>query len=187
MKLDHFVCCIFASILVIFSCAQQYNCLSHDSTIGLCSNVSRNNSVPILSKVIHKPNNKFMKYFRKTDVTIRFPEVGELAYPITCILIKDIAANGTGGFAMIQEGGINFRHVKIYFKSQTGCDIRFNVDIFAQTPYGIPPTSYGTQVYPNVGAPYPNNAAQGYPAQPAGWIYPSNNYQQQQPYVFNRN
>lgn len=255
MKLNQFVRCIFGSFLVFLSCAQQYECLSHDSTIGLCSNVSRN-SVPLSSIVIHKPNNRFMKWFRKTEVRIRFPQVilsflfiflvskiehgnfqadqilhemsvrdllffanfydsfldhclllfssffftfpfnfnvcryffdqvGEFPYPIMCIHIKDIASNGTGGFAMIEEGGLNYRHARIYFKSQTGSDIRFNVDIYGQPPYGIPP-SYGTQQYPNVPGQqlYPNN---GVP--PVGWIYPSNNLQQQQqqPFVFNRN
>lgn len=75
MKFEQFVLCTFASILMILSCAEQYQCISHDSSVGFCSNVTRTNSVPLVSKVIHKPNNKFMKFFRKTEITIRFPEV----------------------------------------------------------------------------------------------------------------
>lgn len=85
--------------------------------------------------------------------------------------MKDNATDGTGGFAMIKAGGINFRYVVIYFKSQTGSDIRFSVDIYSQ-PSGIQPN-------------YPHNAAP--PA--AGWIYPQNNYppnNYQPQYSFNR-
>lgn len=81
-------------------------------------------------------------------------------------MIKDNATDGTGGFAMIKAGGINYRFVVIYFKSQTGSDIRFSVEIYAE-PYAAQPA-------------YPNAVAQ-----PAGWIYPQqNNYQPQ--YGFNR-
>lgn len=143
--------------------------------------------------------------------------------------MKDNATDGTGGFAMIKEGtnrkkkqltsnltisstnhrtlyfllgGIRYKHVVIYFKSQSGKDIRFRIDIYAEPSFGIPVTSsYGIPPYPNNVAipPYPNNVA--YPSNaavppypnnaavpPAGWIYPANTYQpQQQPYVFNRN
>lgn len=31
-----------------------------------------------MAKMIHKPNNKYFKLFRKTDVTMRFPEVNNV-------------------------------------------------------------------------------------------------------------
>lgn len=115
-------------------------------------------------------------------------------------MMRDNATDGTGGFAMIKEGGINFKYVKIYFKSQTGHDIRFVVDIYAQPPYVSVPATTFVQQQQHPGAfvqqqqqqplPYPNNAAQ-----PIGWIpavqpmpaYPANTYQPQNPqYVFNR-
>lgn len=75
---------------------------------------------------------------------------GELAIPINCVMLKDIATDGSGGYATIKEGGYNYRHVTINFKSQRGGDIRFGVDL------------YGNQ------APvYPNQQQH-----PAGWIYP---------------
>lgn len=84
--------------------------------------------------------------------------------------MKDHATDGTGGFAMIKEAGINFRHVTVYFKSQSGCDIHFSIEIFTQPSYAVP--SYGVPPYPNIAA------------QPAGWIHSPNTYQQ---YAFNRN
>lgn len=75
MKLEHFVCCTVVSIFVILSCAQQYHCLSHDSIVGYCTDVKRGVVQPVLSKTVHKPNNKWFKALRKTDVTLRLPEV----------------------------------------------------------------------------------------------------------------
>lgn len=96
--------------------------------------------------------------------------------------MKDNETDGTGGFAMIKEGGIHYKHVVIYFKSQTGHDIRFAVDIFAQPVQQTPPI---VNPLPAFGSPSPTY---GTAVQPAGWIYPSNTYQlQQSPYVFNRN
>lgn len=83
--------------------------------------------------------------------------------PINCIMMRDYASDGTGGFAMIKEGGINYKHAVINFKSQRGKEIRFILDIYAD--------SYVQPIYPSISA------------QPAGWIYPTNNQQQ---YTFNR-
>lgn len=74
MKLIIFVSCV----LFVISCAHHSCGLSHDSNIGYCSNISQNRSVPVMAKMIHKPNNKYFKLFRKTDVTMRFPEVNNV-------------------------------------------------------------------------------------------------------------
>lgn len=85
-----------------------------------------------------------------------------MASPIACVMIKDQAKDGSGGYATIKEGGFNYRHVTINFKSQRGKDIQFAVDI-----YGSP---YAQPIYPNA---QPQ-------AHPAGWVYP-------QQFVYNRN
>lgn len=69
MKLAIFVC----SVVWLILCVRHSDGISHDSIIGYCSNVTRN--PPCVSKIVHKPNNRYFKMFRKTDVTIRFPEV----------------------------------------------------------------------------------------------------------------
>lgn len=90
--------------------------------------------------------------------------------PINCINIRDKTTDGTGAFANIKEGGINYKYVVLHFKSQRGNGIRFIVDIYAQYPY--------------VQSIYPSIVAQ----QPAGFIYPTNvNQQLQQQYAFGRN
>lgn len=90
-------------------------------------------------------------------------QIGELSSPIRCIILRDKATDGTGGFAIIKEGGINYRHVVVHFKSQRGSDIRFTIDIYAEQNAFVAP------MYPGV------------VSQP-GWIYPN----QQQQYTFNR-
>lgn len=80
-------------------------------------------------------------------------------------MLRDKATDGSGGFAMIKSGGINYRNAVVYFKSQTGGDIRFTVDIYCQP--------VNSQPY------YQPNAV----AHPAGWVYPpQNNYPQQNNY-----
>lgn len=83
--------------------------------------------------------------------------------------MKDNSKSGTGGFAMIKEGGINFRYVKIYFKSQTGGDIKFTIDIFGDGGAAIrpnaqaPPAGWIPQNIPQSNYPnYPNNYPTGY-------------------------
>lgn len=92
------------------------------------------------------------------------------------MVIKDNSKRGTGGFATVREGGINFRYVKIFFKSQTGGDIKFVVELYANS----------------------NTIQSNLQAQQPGWIYPqnvpnsyANNYPigyqpPHQPYPFNR-
>lgn len=83
--------------------------------------------------------------------------------------MRDNATDGSGGFAMVKEGGINYKHVVINFKSQRGKDIRFKIEMY--------PDPYVRPIYPNI------------PVPPAGWIYPNQQQQynqQQQPYTFNR-
>lgn len=64
--------CITFTIIVLI---KQSYCVSHDSEIGNCSNVGWDRSIPMFSTNIHKPNNRWFSTFRKTDYTVRFPEV----------------------------------------------------------------------------------------------------------------
>lgn len=86
--------------------------------------------------------------------------MGELNAPITCISIIDNEKNGDGGYAMIKEGGINYRHVTIEFVSQTGGDIKFMVYLYGDV---------GPPVAPNM------------PSPPIGWNFSSNNQPNNQP------
>lgn len=99
-------------------------------------------------------------------------QTGELNVPITCVTIQDNEKNGKGGYAMIKEGGINYRHITVEFVSQTGGDIKFTVYLYGDN---------GPTMQTNV---------QAHPA--AGWVYPQNipqnvqpNYPYQQPYPYN--
>lgn len=50
--------------------------------------------------------------------------------PITCIQVIDQFRDGRGGYAMIVGGGINSNWTQIYFQSQPGGHIFFNVTVF---------------------------------------------------------
>ncbi|KAJ6649093.1 hypothetical protein Bhyg_04326 [Pseudolycoriella hygida] len=141
----------------VLLCAYHYQGLPHDTIIGECFN--RNRTSPVISKVVYKPNNKFFRSFRKTNLTLRLPEKFEFDKPITCISIKDNATDGRGGFARVMDGGINFRYVVLDFKSQSGGDIRFTVDIYTDPMGSVKP------VYPNIQSP------------PIGWVQPPNSHQ----------
>lgn len=80
--------------------------------------------------------------------------------------MKDLDKYGSGGFASIQEGGINYRHVKIYFKSQRGGDIKFSVNVIANSTASTP---HNQQQF------NPNYAQPGY-QQPVNQYQPANQY-----------
>lgn len=94
--------------------------------------------------------------------------------PITCIEARDNSKSGTGAFAMVKEGGINYRYVKMYFKSQTGGDIKFTVDIYAdggiRTNAQAQPAGWIPQNVPQ--SNYPN----AYPNYPTGYQPPQSPY-----------
>lgn len=62
-------------VIALFSCAHVARSVGHDVNVGFCTNVIWNRSVPMMTKVVHKQNNRMFKMFRKTNLTIRFPEV----------------------------------------------------------------------------------------------------------------
>lgn len=75
MKLKQFVRYVITSALAIFSCVQFSSGLSHDLSIGHCTDMTGNRSIPMLTQVVAKNNNKWFSSFRKTDITLRFPRV----------------------------------------------------------------------------------------------------------------
>lgn len=88
------------------------------------------------------------------------------------MMFKDNARDGNGAFTTIKSGGVGYRHVYIYFRSQRGGDINFDVGIYAdpshvgggmiQPQYSPPPT------YPIAQPPY-HGAQPAYTAQQMGW------------------
>lgn len=65
----------FLSVIALFSCSHVAQSVSHDSNIGFCTNFVWNRSVPLMTTVVHKQNNRMFRMFRKTDLTLRFPQV----------------------------------------------------------------------------------------------------------------
>lgn len=96
-------------------------------------------------------------------------------------MMKDNARDGTGAFATVQSGGVNYRHVVIYFRTQRGGDINFDVGIYGDgsRPAVQPPY---TNSYPPIGW---NQPPQQQPPSPQyGWNYLQN--QNQYPYGHGR-
>lgn len=55
---------------------------------------------------------------------------GEFKTPIKCIIIENNNhTDRNRGFAMVQSGGVNYRHVFLYFRG----DVNFNIDIYGDT------------------------------------------------------
>lgn len=73
MERNHFLWCTFTSVIVFLSCVQQIQCLSHDLRFGNC-NIT-NQTIPVVSKIIHKPNTGFWSFLKKKEYTCRLPEV----------------------------------------------------------------------------------------------------------------
>lgn len=55
----------------------QAYCISHNVQLGICGNgtISRNDPSLLLARNIHKPNNRYFSFMRKTEYTVRLPEV----------------------------------------------------------------------------------------------------------------
>lgn len=99
-------------------------------------------------------------------------------------MIKDNARDGSGGFATVKSGGINYRNAVIYFRSQRGGDINFDVGIYSDAPsagfggggggggavYAPQPAYTASQIG---WRPQPQPIP---PQQPYGWVYPPNQY-----------
>ncbi|XP_044755968.1 uncharacterized protein LOC123314719 [Coccinella septempunctata] len=69
------------------------------------------------------------RWFRFIEETISFPEVGINKDPITCIMVKDLAKDGQGGYATV-DGNVGGNSVKIYLRSQLGQGLHFSVAVY---------------------------------------------------------
>lgn len=98
-------------------------------------------------------------------------------------MIKDNARDGSGGFATVKSGGVGYRSVLMYFRTQRGGDINFDVGIYGdQSGVGGGAIQSGVRG----GAIQPAYTAQqmGWRPQPPplppqqqyGWNYPQNQY-----------
>lgn len=91
-------------------------------------------------------------------------------------MIKDNARDGSGGFATVESGGVNYRYVTIYFRSQRGGDINFDVGIYGDASSAggnsgaIQPAYTASQI-----GWRPQPPPQLPPQQPYGWVYPPPN------------
>lgn len=64
-----------SSIIVFLSCARMTQSVSHDTNIGFCQDVMWDRTVPLMTKVVHKRNNRIFASVRKIELELRFPEV----------------------------------------------------------------------------------------------------------------
>lgn len=71
----NFLNCLLLGVIAFLSCARTTRSVGHDSNIGICQDVIWNRSAPLMTKVVHKNNNRMFKMFRKIELTLRFPEV----------------------------------------------------------------------------------------------------------------
>lgn len=65
------------------------------------------------------------------DVTYP-PEGVTPLYNITCIRVLDQCGDGTGGSAIVKEGGLGFNNVTLHLKSQRGNGFNFLVEIWGR-------------------------------------------------------
>lgn len=75
---------------------------------------------------------------------------------------------------MVTEGGVGYRHARIYFKSQRGGDIKFDVSFYSNLTHAPAPPMYAQpiqpqQTYPQAhyAQPQPNYVPPNYPPQPS--------------------
>lgn len=88
---------------------------------------------------------------------------------------KDNTRDGSGGFTSVRAGGVGYRYVTLYFRSQRGGEINFDVGIYADPSRvggGAVQTNYAPQ--PAVHAPYAPQPTYpvhqpAYTAQQIGW------------------
>lgn len=112
-------------------------------------------------------------------------------------MLRDNFRDGRGAFTRVDSGGVGYRHAVIYFRSQGGGDIVFDVGIYAdpsragggggfqpQPQYSAQPSYPAVQPAYNPGwrpQPQPQPPIQQHQPQ-YGWNYPTPNHT----YVYGR-
>jgi len=69
------------------------------------------------------------KWFGIIEENISFPEIGVNKDPITCIMVKDLAKDGKGGYATV-DGNVGGYNLKINLRSQVGQGLHFSVAVY---------------------------------------------------------
>lgn len=66
--------------IALLSCSHLAQSVGHDSSIGFCNDITWGRSAPMMTKVVHKQNNRLFRSVlgRKVELTLRFPEVKEI-------------------------------------------------------------------------------------------------------------
>lgn len=103
-------------------------------------------------------------------------------------MFKDNRRDGNGAFTKVESGGVGYRNAVIYFRSQRGGDINFDVGIYADpTRAGgggnVQPQYSGQASYPAVQPAYTAQQTGWHPQPPPmpqrppqyGWNYPPPN------------
>ncbi|XP_045463395.1 probable salivary secreted peptide [Harmonia axyridis] len=103
-------------------------------SLGLCSNMPHDyNDCPDPTKaatmVFEKQVQRAGRWFSIIEDTISFPEVGVNKDPITCIMVKDLAKDGKGGYATV-DGNVGGYNLKIKLRSQVGQGLHFSVAVY---------------------------------------------------------
>lgn len=80
----------------------------------------------------HNVINIHRKLFRVVDFTIRYPSYGYSNATIKYVSVNDLKTDGTGGYPYLKQGGVGYRNVTIYLKSQRNHGLHFNVTIYGK-------------------------------------------------------
>lgn len=96
-------------VIALLSCSHLTQSVGHDTSIGFCNDITWGRSAPLMTKVVHKQNNRLFRtvFGRKIELSLRFPEVIKILFVLLrCCRLQIIVLHFFSFQKIVVERGI---------------------------------------------------------------------------------